>query len=603
MKIKLFLCCIVLNLSCLTMSWAESASSVETALENYRQQNAAYDAALQTFYTAKNSVAEKQTALANAQKEVENSQAQLTVKETLFKKAMELEKESGEEISPAIKKKYFDVKAQLDAAQANVSTLEKAVQEAVQQQNTAQNATVQAWEKLDRMRTALAEARFQMLQQQIEQQKEVSVAFEHACGEEMAKKQCREQAMERAKRDAIEKGAAILVDAVSEAKLVKDASGVPQLKLTKDDIRTESSGLVLSLQSVRSEFMPNGNYLLEIKVVVKGQTGETLKERVFNQTAAIPALPEAVKAGLSKERVFNKTAAIPALPEAVKTELSMVPQSTSFSSTNPQPSKSFRDRLKDGSLGPEMVWIPAGMFQMGSNNGDSDEKPVHPVSVKSFAMGKYEVKRGEFRNFVEATGYETEAEKGDGCYGWTGSERKKDSSFNWKNPGFTQDYRHPVVCVSWNDAKAYTKWLSEQTGKEYRLPSEAQWEYACRAGSTGKYSFGDDENQLGNYGWYDDENAGSQTHPVGEKQANKFGLYDMHGNVWEWLEDVWHDNYEGAPSDGSAWTAGGDSNVHLLLHGGSWYNNDNWLRCAFRSTIPATHTYGSRGLRLSRVNF
>ena len=599
MKIKLFLCCIVLNLSCLTMSWAESASSVETALENYRQQNAAYDAALQTFYTAKNSVAEKQTALANAQKEVENSQAQLTVKETLFKKAMELEKESGEEISPAIKKKYFDVKAQLDAAQANVSTLEKAVQEAVQQQNTAQNATVQAWEKLDRMRTALAEARFQMLQQQIEQQKEVSVAFEHACGEEMAKKQCREQAMERAKRDAIEKGAAILVDAVSEAKLVKDASGVPQLKLTKDDIRTESSGLVLSLQSVRSEFMPNGNYLLEIKVVVKGQTGETLKERVFNQTAAIPALPEAVKAGLSKERVFNKTAAIPALPEAVKTELSMVPQSTSFSSTNPQPSKSFRDRLKDGSLGPEMVWIPAGMFQMGSNNGDSDEKPVHPVSVKSFAMGKYEVKRGEFRNFVEATGYETEAEKGDGCYGWTGSERKKDSSFDWKNLGFTQDYKHPVVCVSWNDAKAYIKWLSEQTGKDYRLLSEAQWEYACRAGSTGKYSFGDDENRLENYGWYDSNSEG-KTHPVGEKQPNKFGLYDMHGNVREWLDDVWHENYNGAPSDGSAWVIGGDLNKRLC-RSGSLITNAYRLRCSNRAGLVATGGFNGAGFRLSRM--
>jgi len=553
MKIKLFLCCIVLNLSCLTMSWAESASSVETALENYRQQNAAYDAALHTFYTAKNSVAEKQTALANAQKEVENSQAQLTVKETLFKKAMELEKESGEEISPAIKKKYFDVKAQLDAAQANVSTLEKAVQEAVQQQNTAQNATVQAWEKLDRMRTALAEARFQMLQQQIEQQKEVSVAFEHACGEEMAKKQCREQAMERAKRDAIEKGAAILVDAVSEAEMVKDASGVPQLKLTKDDIRTESSGLVLSLQSVRNEFTPNGNFLLEIKAVVKGQAGETLKERVFNQTAAIPALPEAVKAGLAT-----------------------VPQSTSFSSMNPQPGKSFRDKLEDGSLGPEMVWIPAGTFQMGSNDyyGYNREKPVHTVSVKSFALGKYEVTFEEYDKFCDAMG------------------RSKPDDNGWGRG------KRPVINVSWDDVKAYTKWLSEQTGKDYRLPTEAQWEYACRAGSVGKYSFGDDVNQLGNYGWYWD-NSGKMTHPVGEKQANKFGLYDMHGNVWEWLEDKWHDSYNGAPSDGSVWVSG-DSNSHLL-RGGSWFDDDNFLVPTFRNWNDTTNRSNYWGFRFSRM--
>jgi formylglycine-generating enzyme required for sulfatase activity len=157
-----------------------------------------------------------------------------------------------------------------------------------------------------------------------------------------------------------------------------------------------------------------------------------------------------------------------------------------------------------------------------------------------------------------------------------------------------------VINVDWNDAKAYVKWLSEQTGKDYRLPSEAQWEYACQAGSAGKYSFGDDVNQLGNYGWYD-KNSGSKTHPVGEKQPNKFGLYDMHGNAWEWLEDVWHDNYNGAPSDGSAWMAGGDSNNHLL-RGGSWSNNDNYLRCAYRYWLDTSSRNYNRGFRLSRVN-
>jgi len=261
--------------------------------------------------------------------------------------------------------------------------------------------------------------------------------------------------------------------------------------------------------------------------------------------------------------------------------------------------ESFRDTLKDGSLGPEWVQIPGGTFQMGSNDGESDEKPVHLVTVKSFAMGKYEVTRGEFRKFVEATSYQTEAEKGDGCFAWTGSEWKQDSSFNWKNVGFTQDDEHPVVCVSWNDAKAYVKWLSEQTGKDYRLLAEAQWEYACRAGSTGKYSFGDDANQLGSYGWYD-KNSDSKTHPVGEKQPNKFGLYDMHGNVWEWLEDKWHSNYEGAPSDGSAWISG-DSNTHLL-RGGSCSYDDHSLRCPNRNGGGATSWINFGGLRISRVN-
>ncbi len=240
----------------------------------------------------------------------------------------------------------------------------------------------------------------------------------------------------------------------------------------------------------------------------------------------------------------------------------------------PQPGKSFRDKLKDGSLGPEMVQIPAGTFQMGSNDGESNEKPVHTVSVKSFAMGKYEVTFEEYDKFCEATG------------------REKPSDSGWGQG------KRPVINVNWNDAKAYVKWLSEQTGKDYRLPSEAQWEYACRAGSIGEYSFGDDVNQLGNYGWYWD-NSGKMTHPVGEKQANKFGLYDMHGNVWEWLEDKWHNNYKGAPSDGSAWMSG-DSNSHIL-RGGSWDYGADSLRCAYRYRDDRPYRYYPGGLRFSRM--
>jgi formylglycine-generating enzyme required for sulfatase activity len=158
--------------------------------------------------------------------------------------------------------------------------------------------------------------------------------------------------------------------------------------------------------------------------------------------------------------------------------------------------------------------------------------------------------------------------------------------------------KRPVTNVNWNDAKAYVKWLSEQTGKDYRLPTEAEWEYACRAGSTGKYSFGDDVNQLGNYGWYRG-NSDDKTHPVGEKQANKFGLYDMHGNVWEWLEDKWHDSYSGAPADGSAWMSG-DSNNHPLRVG-SWSGDDSYLRCAYRVGSNTPYRNYSRGFRISRM--
>jgi formylglycine-generating enzyme required for sulfatase activity len=242
-----------------------------------------------------------------------------------------------------------------------------------------------------------------------------------------------------------------------------------------------------------------------------------------------------------------------------------------------KPGQSFRDKLKDGSMGPEMVQIPGGTFQMGSNEGKSDEKPVHTVSVKSFALGKYEVTFEEYDKFCDATG------------------RSRLSDNSW-GPG-----KRPVINVSWDDVKAYTKWLSEQTGKDYRLPSEAQWEYACRAGSTGKYSFGDDVNQLGNYGWYDG-NSGIKTHSVGEKQANKFGLYDMHGNVREWLEDVYHNSYSGAPSDGSAWMSGhSNSHLHRLPRGGSGYNDYDNLRCADRNWLVTTGWNYDWGFRISRM--
>jgi len=243
--------------------------------------------------------------------------------------------------------------------------------------------------------------------------------------------------------------------------------------------------------------------------------------------------------------------------------------------TPPKVADSFRDKLKDGSRGPELVWIPSGTFQMG-NNEIEDEKPVHPVTVKSFALGKYEVTFDEYDKFCEATAREKPSDEG-----WGRGKR-------------------PVINVTWDDAKAYTKWLSDQTGKNYRLPTESQWEYACRAGNAGKYAFGDDANQLGNYGWYD-KNSEEKTHPVGEKKPNAFGLYDMHGNVWEWLEDVWHTNYEGAPSDGSAWTSGGDSKN--LLRGGSWINPDNDSRCTYRFRNDLTDGNYYRGLRVSVVNF
>src|SRR5262249_22191884 len=162
--------------------------------------------------------------------------------------------------------------------------------------------------------------------------------------------------------------------------------------------------------------------------------------------------------------------------------------------------------------------------------------------------GIHPVTRGQFRPFVEATGYQTEAETDwKGAWGWDEAHENwvQDPKFTWRRPGFDQKDDHPVVNVSWNDASAFCDWIAEKEGVHYRLPTEAEWEYACRAGSKTRYSFGDDDKSLGKYAWYS-ANSGGKTHQVGAKRANDFRLYDMHGNVWEWCRD-WYagDYYQG----------------------------------------------------------
>ena len=238
----------------------------------------------------------------------------------------------------------------------------------------------------------------------------------------------------------------------------------------------------------------------------------------------------------------------------------------------------FRDRLKDGSKGPEMVMISAGEFRMGDiqGTGDDDEKPVHKVSIKSFAMGRYPVTVAEFRQFVAATGYKTEAETGDGAYVRKDGKWQTVKDANWHNPYFPKEDKQPVVCVSWNDAVAYTQWLSEQTGQQYHLPTEAQWEYAARAGTETDYWWGNEINKSqANYNM----NLG-QTSPVGDYEPNPFGLYDTVGNVWEWCTDNWHENYKGAPTDWSVWK-GGDGSIRVL-RGGSWAYCPGDCRTALR---------------------
>ena len=224
----------------------------------------------------------------------------------------------------------------------------------------------------------------------------------------------------------------------------------------------------------------------------------------------------------------------------------------------------FRDALKDGGQGPEMVVLPAGSFWMGDLSGDggSDEGPVRTVTIgRRLAMGRYEVTFAEYDRFADADSRSRPADQG-----WGRGSR-------------------PVINVSQEDAQAYAAWLSTQTGQRYRLPSEAEWEYAARAGTRTRYSWGDSiscsQARYGRRPSGECSNSLDGTVPVGSFAANAFGLFDMHGNVWEWVEDCLHYNYEGAPTDGGAWTTGCDDG-YAVVRGGSWADDPRGLRSAFR---------------------
>jgi formylglycine-generating enzyme required for sulfatase activity len=163
------------------------------------------------------------------------------------------------------------------------------------------------------------------------------------------------------------------------------------------------------------------------------------------------------------------------------------------------------------------------------------------------------------------------------------------------NPSGFKEETRPVESITWYQAKEFCEKLSERSGYQVRLPTEAEWEYAARGGTTTEYSFGEDETKLGEYAWFRG-NAGDQTHPVGQKKPNPFGLYDMHGNVWEWVEDYWHNNYVGAPRDGSAWLVGGDSALRVL-RGGSWNLSFN-LRSAIRLNFFPVSRVSNNGFRV-----
>lgn len=271
---------------------------------------------------------------------------------------------------------------------------------------------------------------------------------------------------------------------------------------------------------------------------------------------------------------------------------------------------------------PELVTLPAGYFTMGAAPDEElleqiagefrgRSAPQRGIEVARFSIGRFEVTRGEFRAFAAATGHQSPA-----CFVWEGGEHRLVSARSWQSPGFAQDDRHPATCISWQDAEAYTRWLSRITGRRYRLPSEAEWEYAARAGTTGhrywgntmteacRYSNGADLTtrrevpEAADWAISDCSDGYAHTAPVGRFAPNAFGLHDMLGNVAEWTADCWSPDYRGAPATAAA-RSDGDCNLRAV-RGGAWDEASAGLRAAYRVGSPVVVRVYARGFRVVR---
>ena len=325
----------------------------------------------------------------------------------------------------------------------------------------------------------------------------------------------------------------------------------------------------------------------------------------------------------------DKTGVSPPASETVPSESKNDPTPTPAPPVDPVPERPpgtvFRDPLKDGSEGPAMVVVPGGTFRMGDNRGGRDmrssEQPVHEVSLEApFALGQFEVTVGQFRRFVSETGYVTRAEREGGCSlrDAGGKAWKRDPHRRWNEPGFPQGEGHPVVCVVLEDAEAYIDWLSGRTGARYRLPTEAEWEYAARAGTTESRYWGDDPDaacpfangadrrmaaKYPNWPTANCDDGYLYTAPTGTYRPNRFGLYEMLGNAGEWTTDCWHENYDSAPQDNSAWleAGSGDCNLLRVVRGGSWFDVPRLLRSADRLKVDTDGANISLGFRLARA--
>ena len=331
-------------------------------------------------------------------------------------------------------------------------------------------------------------------------------------------------------------------------------------------------------------------------IVAKIETTATAFDTSVEQLVAL------AQAGVHADVLAAMAKAAPAVPVATEPPAVALPEDAEPPREEPEPVSAsswqvgarFSDALASGGRGPEMVVLPSGQYYMGCVSGmgcSSRERPIRDVSLANpFAVSLHEVTLDEYDRFTAATG------------------RPPVDDGGWGRG------RRPAVNVSWSDAQEYVAWLSRETGGAYRLLTEAEWEYAARAGSTTQFHFGDHPMELCRYGNHADvsvpervewrntlcsDRVALETAEVGSYAPNPWGLHDMHGNVWEWVEDCWNGSYEDSPTDGSAWTEGDCS--RRIVRGGSWNNRPVLLRAAGRNGVGVRELGLNIGLRVART--
>ena len=370
----------------------------------------------------------------------------------------------------------------------------------------------------------------------------------------------------------------------------------------------ESKAIDVPLTTIHEAFIYFGYALDAI------DTGEWMNARDLYWLA----VKEDPKFFLSRKRIYScpdpSSPGISRLRKMKRSELSSWIEESGNQNISARKEASGKTEEKSGqgnfrwyrnSLGMEFIYISPGTFMMGSppdeRGRDSDETQHLVTLTRGYFMQTTEVTVGQWRAFVKDTGYKSQAETGGGTWIWNGTAWEKMEKFYWDDPSYAQTDRHPVKCVSWNDVQAFVKWISYREQMNYRLPTEAEWEYACRAGATTAFSNGEITDlgcgydpKLHETGFYCG-NSGWKTHPVAGKKPNAWGLYDMHGNVWEWCQD-WKGEY---PSGYVIDPVGPTTGIHRVARGGSWDERARRCRSAFSGRLGPSGRSHRLGFRLA----